>query len=56
MGISSCSSARSSSPRFGDWLALTALTLHLEESTGSGIAVSALFIALWLRSSSSPDR
>ena len=31
----------------GDWLALTALTLHLEESTGSGIAVSALFIALW---------
>ena len=31
----------------GDWLALTALALHLEESTGSGIAVSALFIALW---------
>jgi MFS family permease len=31
----------------GDWLALTALALHLEETTGSGIAVSALFIALW---------
>ena len=31
----------------GDWLALTALALHLEESTGSGLAVSALFIALW---------
>jgi MFS family permease len=31
----------------GDWLALTALALHLEETTESGIAVSALFIALW---------
>jgi len=31
----------------GDWLALTALALHLEETTGSGLAVSALFIALW---------
>lgn len=31
----------------GDWLALTALALHLEETTDSGIAVSALFIALW---------
>jgi MFS family permease len=31
----------------GDWLALTALALHLEESTDSGIAVAALFIALW---------
>jgi MFS family permease len=31
----------------GDWLALTALALHLEESTGSGLAVSGLFIALW---------
>ena len=31
----------------GDWLALTALTLRLEESTGSGLAISALFIALW---------
>ena len=31
----------------GDWVAVTALALHLEESTGSGIAVSALFIALW---------
>ncbi len=32
----------------GDWLALTALALHLEDTTGSGLAVSALFIALWL--------
>ena len=31
----------------GDWLALTALALHLEETTDSGIAVAALFIALW---------
>jgi len=31
----------------GDWLALTALALHLEETTGSGLAVAALFIALW---------
>lgn len=31
-----------------DWLALTALALHLAEATGSGLAVSALFIALWL--------
>jgi len=31
----------------GDWLALTALALHLEETTGSGLALSALFIALW---------
>ena len=47
MGISSCSSARSSSPRSATGSRVTALTLHLEESTGSGIAVSALFIALW---------
>ncbi|MEX0849992.1 MAG: MFS transporter [Gaiellaceae bacterium] len=32
----------------GDWLALTALALHLEETTDSGLAVAALFIALWL--------
>ncbi|MGH3133692.1 MAG: hypothetical protein ACRDNY_08155 [Gaiellaceae bacterium] len=31
----------------GDWLALTALTLHVEETTESGLAVTALFIALW---------
>lgn len=31
----------------GDWLALTALALHLEETTDSGLAVAALFIALW---------
>jgi len=31
----------------GDWLALTALALHLEETTDSGLALSALFIALW---------
>ncbi len=31
----------------GDWLALTALALLLEETTDSGIAVAALFIALW---------
>jgi len=31
----------------GDWLALTALALLLEETTNSGLAVSALFIALW---------
>lgn len=32
----------------GDWLALTALALHLEDTTDSGLAVAALFIALWL--------
>jgi hypothetical protein len=31
----------------GDWLALTALALHLEETTSSGIAVAVLFICLW---------
>jgi MFS family permease len=31
----------------GDFLALVPLALHVEERTGSGIAVSALFIALW---------
>ena len=31
----------------GDWLALTALALHVEETTDSGVAVAALFIALW---------
>jgi len=31
----------------GDWLALTALALLLEETTDSGLAVAALFIALW---------
>lgn len=32
----------------GDWLALTALALHLEDTTGSGLALSGLFVALWL--------
>ena len=31
----------------GDWLALTPLALHLHETTGSGIWVAALFIAVW---------
>ena len=31
----------------GDFLALVPLSLHLEETTGSGLAVAALFIALW---------
>jgi MFS family permease len=31
----------------GDWLALTALALFLQETNGSGLALSALFIALW---------
>lgn len=31
----------------GDWLALTPLALHLEEETGSGIVVAALFVAVW---------
>ena len=31
----------------GDWLALTALALHLEETVGSGFSLSGLFIALW---------
>jgi MFS family permease len=32
----------------GDFLALTALALHVQEVNGSGIAVAGLFIALWL--------
>jgi hypothetical protein len=32
----------------GDWLALTALALHVQETTDSGVAVSGLFVALWL--------
>lgn len=32
----------------GDFLALVPLALHIEETTGSGPAVAALFIALWL--------
>lgn len=32
----------------GDFLALVPLALHVEETTGSGPAVAALFIALWL--------
>ena len=32
----------------GDWVALTALALHVRDTTDSGLAVSALFIALWL--------
>ena len=31
----------------GDWLALTPLALHLQETTGSGIWVAALFIGIW---------
>lgn len=31
----------------GDWLALVPLSLHLEETTGSGIAVALLFVAVW---------
>jgi MFS family permease len=31
----------------GDWLALTALALFLQETNGSGLALSTLFIALW---------
>jgi MFS family permease len=31
----------------GDWLAIVPLALHVQERGGSGIAVAALFIALW---------
>jgi hypothetical protein len=31
----------------GDWLALVALALEIEDMGGSGIAISALFICLW---------
>jgi len=31
----------------GDWLALTPIVLFLQESTGSGLVVAALFIAFW---------
>lgn len=31
----------------GDWLALVPLALHLEEVTGSGLWLAALFIAIW---------
>jgi MFS family permease len=31
----------------GDFLLWVPLTLHLQETTGSGIAVAALFVALW---------
>ncbi len=31
----------------GDWLALIPLSLELEESTGSGIVVALLFVAVW---------
>jgi MFS family permease len=31
----------------GDWLALVPLALELEESTGSGIVVALLFVAVW---------
>jgi hypothetical protein len=31
----------------GDWVALTALVLNVMDTTGSGLAVSALFIAVW---------
>jgi hypothetical protein len=31
----------------GDWLAMTPLALRLQEDTGSGLVVAALFVALW---------
>lgn len=31
----------------GDWLALVPLSLHLEETTASGIVVALLFVAFW---------
>jgi MFS family permease len=31
----------------GDWLALVPLALHVEETTGSGILVAILFVAIW---------
>ncbi|HKH17717.1 MAG TPA: MFS transporter [Solirubrobacteraceae bacterium] len=31
----------------GDWLAIVPLALHVQERGGSGIAIAALFIALW---------
>jgi MFS family permease len=31
----------------GDWIALTAIVLKVMDTTGSGLAVSALFIAVW---------
>jgi len=31
----------------GDWLALVPLSLHIQRTTGSGIAVAALFIGIW---------
>ena len=31
----------------GDWLALVPLTLHLAETTGSGITIALLYIAFW---------
>ncbi len=31
----------------GDWLALVPLSLQLQETTGSGIAVALLFVAVW---------
>jgi hypothetical protein len=31
----------------GDWLAIVPLALHVQERGESGVAVAALFIALW---------
>jgi MFS family permease len=31
----------------GDWLALVPLTLHLEETTGSGMTIALLYVAFW---------
>src|SRR5918994_533796 len=31
----------------GDWLAIVPLALHVQQRGGSGIAIAALFIALW---------
>ena len=40
----------------GDFLLWIPLTLHLQEMSDSGIAVAALFIALWAPVSCSPAR
>src|ERR1043165_1293896 len=32
---------------FGDVLALVPIALHLQETTGSGIVVAVMFVALW---------
>jgi hypothetical protein len=34
---------------FGDMLAFVPIALHLQERSGSGLAVAAMFVALWSR-------